>query len=269
MLSVFAYYKNNLLRLVNSVYILFFLLSILYLHGSWAEKIHASLSLREKVGQLFVAACWPHESKKTYRTDREYIEYLIKEYHIGGIIYLGRSHTTEEQQYLTQWFQSISTHPLLVGVDCECGVPTVDGFKFPQAMTLGAMHDYDLIYETAKEIGHQCRRTGATIGFAPVADVNSNPLNPIIGKRSFGNDPLHVAHCCIHFARGLSDAGIIPCAKHFPGHGDNSLDSHHALITIDHTIRTLIQCDLVQFYNIIETYIPDLISVILVLHVFD
>jgi beta-N-acetylhexosaminidase len=119
--------------------------------------------------------------------------------------------------------------------------------RYPRNMTLGALSDEKLIYQLGYEIGTQCAVLGIHINFAPVADVNNNPENPVIHDRSFGDNPKRVARLALLFTQGLHDAGILACAKHFPGHGDTNVDSHLALPKISHSRERLNTVELIPF----------------------
>lgn len=224
------------------------------------------LTLDEKIGQLFMVAAVADEEtakdiieKKTYRLDKEYIEQLIKEYNIGGIIYLGKS-DYKKQIARTEYFQTLSTIPLLIGQDLEPGRVGAsrfpDFFSFPANQQLGILNDQEHTYQIGRAIGGLCKLLGVHINFAPVADVNNNPKNPVINDRSFGNNPSLVTQHAIVFARGLHDAGIIACAKHFPGHGDTDIDSHYNLPLIPYGQERLHAIELLPFKQLIAAGIP-------------
>lgn len=226
----------------------------------------SSLTLDQKIGQLFMVAAVADEEiakdflhKKTYRMDQEYIEQLIAQYHIGGIIYLGKSNLAQQKQR-TQHFQNISPIPLLIGQDLEpgrVGISRLDEMRnFDNNQTLGLINDTEQTYKSGIEIGQLCNELGVHINFAPVADVNNNPDNPVINNRSFGDNPELVTKHAIAFAQGLHDAGIIACAKHFPGHGDTNVDSHYDLPLIPHDKKRLHQIELYPFKKIIAANIP-------------
>lgn len=221
-----------------------------------------SLSLEQKIGQLFIVtaiaedqANAPFSLNKPYRTDKEYVKELITDYHIGGVIFLG-SNTCQNQVVLTQEFQQTSTIPLLIAQDFEWGLTMRlrDGVRFPRNQALGALApEYDhLIYEMGYEIGMQCKALGVHMNLAPVVDVNNNPHNPVINDRSFGENKERVAQKGSLYIKGLQDAGIIACAKHFPGHGDTYVDSHYDLPRIDHTKERLYDIELHPFKQIID-----------------
>ncbi|MCX5922337.1 MAG: hypothetical protein NTX86_03345 [Candidatus Dependentiae bacterium] len=229
----------------------------------WAEQTLASMSVDEKIGQLFMVATasdfnQPEEAlasaliKCPYQMDHEHIKDLITNYHVGGIIYLFKS-TPEKQMDLTNELQKLSKHPLLIGQDCEWGLSMrlYDTLRFPRNMTLGAIQDEALIYEMGKKIGKQCSAIGVHINFSPVVDVNNNPANPVINDRSFGENKEKVARYAILMMRGLQDGGVMACAKHFPGHGDTSVDSHSNLPVITHTRSHLNNTELYPFKKLI------------------
>lgn len=224
-----------------------------------------AMSLRDKIAQLFVVPATSNPSlceserekikNSPYRMDQEYVESLITKYHVGGIIWLCRS-TPAKQAKLTHYYQSLSNQGLLIAQDVEWGLTMrLDGCtRFPKAMTLGALSDSDdyLITQVAEHIGTQCRRLGVHMALGPVVDVNTNPSNPVIGMRSFGSDPEHVAKKAALFAEGLKKAGMLACAKHFPGHGDTSQDSHYELPHIQRSLQELEKTEMVPFKQQIE-----------------
>jgi len=224
------------------------------------------LTLDQKIGQLFMVAAVADEevakdflSKKSYRMNKEYVTELITQYHIGGIIYLGKS-DTEKQIERTHYFQSISGIPLLIGQDLEPGRVGISRLQamecFFDNKELGERNEKDTTYKTGFKIGKYCKKLGVHINFAPVADVNNNPNNPVTNDRSFGNNPELVTQHAIAFAQGLRDAGIIACAKHFPGHGDTNVDSHKALPLIMHKRERLDAIELYPFKQLIAENIP-------------
>lgn len=224
------------------------------------------LTLDQKIGQLFMVAAVVDEEIakdfmqcKPYRLDKEYIEYLIMQYHIGGVIYLGKS-DAEKQIQRTQHFQRLSTIPLLIGQDLEpgrVGIGRLDNMKsFMNNQQLGQQNDLAITYQTGVEIGNLCKQLGVHINFAPVADVNNNPNNPVINDRSFGDNPELVIQHAIAFAQGLQNVGIIACAKHFPGHGDTNVDSHYDLPLIPHDKTRLHNIELYPFKKLIAAEIP-------------
>lgn len=234
-----------------------------------SEKIHIEhMTLREKIGQLCMAAAISNEEKNEeqlrywsawqplYNIKTAYIEKLIKEYAIGGVVFFGRNTDPEDQVALTHRFQSLSQIPLFIALDAECGIASQlsrkTTLKYPYNMALGATQDSSLLYATGFEVGQQLQAIGVNINLAPVVDVNNNPDNPIIGVRSFGSDEKLVAKLGVAFMQGVQDAGIIACAKHFPGHGDTSQDSHYALPVISHPKERLENIELYPFQTMIQ-----------------
>lgn len=224
-----------------------------------------NLTLDQKIGQLFMVGAVSDEQlakdcikNKPYRMDKTYIEDLILNHHIGGIIYLGKGNA-ERQIHLTSHYQCISSIPLLIGQDLEPGSVGAsrfpDFFHFPSNKTIGKTDNKKNTRQIGRAIGNICTQLGVHINFAPVVDVDNNPENPIINKRSFGNNPKTVTKHALHFAHGLTDTHIIACAKHFPGHGDTNVDSHHDLPVIPHDIERLNAVELYPFKELIKAQI--------------
>ena len=208
--------------------ILIFILTVITIQvsaqnkSSWEDSMVKSMTLDEKIGQLFMIAAY---SNRDHRHTIE-IENAIKKYHVGGLIFF--QGTVGKQVYLTNYYQSISKTPLFIGQDAEWGVNMriKEAPKYPYSMTLGAARSNVLSYETGRAMGSELKRMGVHISFAPVTDVNNNPNNPIIGFRSFGDNRENVAQKATAVAHGLQSEGVIACAKHFPGHGNTGTDSH-------------------------------------------
>lgn len=238
------------------------LTSALFAHPPRIPDI-SELSLDEKIGQLIMIAAISapdlnpnYMQPNPYHLDPSYTKDMITNYHVGGVIFLGAG-TPQQQIAVTQTLQSIAKHPLLIGLDAEWGLSmrhVKDVIRFPRAGTLGALapSNEHLIYEIGKEIGYHCAAVGVHINFAPVADVNSNPNNPIINTRSFGSNPQRVADAATLFMHGMQAAGILTCAKHFPGHGDTSFDSHRTFGTLSHSKKRLQEIELPPFQALIN-----------------
>ena len=145
------------------------------------------------------------------------------------------------QANLTNYYQSIAKTPLMVTIDGEYGLGMrLDSVtKFPYQLTLGAINDAELVYKMGVAVGEQCKRIGVQVNYAPVVDINNNPNNPVIGYRSFGEDKNKVAEFGVAYMKGMQDAGIMACAKHFPGHGDVDVDSHLDLPVINKSHRPI------------------------------
>jgi beta-N-acetylhexosaminidase len=216
----------------------------------YADSAISHFSLDEKIGQLFMIEAYSNRSEDHYHT----IEKLIKQYHIGGIIFFKGNPT--KQAVLTNRFQDASRIPLFIAMDAEWGLSMrLDStISFPKQMTLGAMDkNYDtLIYQMGREVARQCRRIGVNISFSPVLDINNNPSNPVIHMRAFGEDKYKVARKSIAYMKGLQDGKVLAVAKHFPGHGDTDKDSHFELPVIRHNKKRLDDLELYPYREIIK-----------------
>lgn len=223
------------------------------------------MSLEEKVGQLFQIGF--SNSDLNYE-----VKDMIENYHVGGIIYFGRNLKNPKQTAeLSSKLQSLalkseSEIPLFISADQEGGTVTrLKGVThFPGNMVLGAAADVDLAFKTGKAVGSELKNLGININLAPDLDVNNNPDNPVIGVRSFGEDPELVSKLGISYMEGLHSEGVIATAKHFPGHGDTATDSHLSLPVIDHSRERLDKIELVPFRRAIEAGI----DVIMTSHVY-
>jgi beta-glucosidase-like glycosyl hydrolase len=206
------------------------------------------MTLEQKIGQLFMIAAFSNRNENDYRR----VEEQIRKYHLGGVIFFQGNPL--KQAELTNRYQSVAQIPLLVGIDGEwgLGMRLDDVFSFPKAITLGATGDPELIEKMAYEIGKQCKRLGVHINFAPDADINSNPKNPVINFRSFGESVSNVTNLSLAYARGMRKANVMGSAKHFPGHGDTGEDSHHALPVLNHTIKHINEIETMPFRALIE-----------------
>ncbi|WP_405609470.1 glycoside hydrolase family 3 protein [Polaribacter sp. Asnod1-A03] len=194
----------------------------------WVDSIYNNMTLREKVGQLFMIAAYSNKDKK--HTDS--IQKLIKNYGIGGLVFFQGGPIRQANQ--TNLYQSTSKVPLLIGMDAEWGLNMrLDSTaRFPYNMTLGAVKNNDLIRKIGEKIGEHCNRLGVHINFAPVVDINTNSKNPIIGVRSFAEDKYNVTDKALAFTEGMQSKNVLASAKHFPGHGDTDKDSHKTLPTV-------------------------------------
>lgn len=227
------------------------------------DELVASLSLRDKIAQLMIVAAVSNEDankefmkQSPYRMEKNHLEFLIKHCHVGGVLFLG-SGIRSEQIARSKYYQKISEIPLLIAADAEYGsaMRLRDGCAFPRNMTLGAIQDESLLYEMGYYIGLDLHQMGVHMNLGPVVDVNNNPDNPVIGDRSFSSDPQLVARKCIPVIQGMQQSGIMTCAKHFPGHGDTTIDSHVARPTISHNREHLDAIELVPFKTAIENNI--------------
>ena len=187
--------------------------------------------------------------------DKE-VEEEVNKYGIGGICLFQGGPVT--QANLINHFQQISKTPILICIDAENGLGMrMDSvMSLPRQMMLGAVQDSFLIYQYGKVVGDQCRRMGVQVNFAPVVDINNNPDNPVINDRSFGEDKYRVAQYGIEYMKGMQEAGVMACAKHFPGHGDVSVDSHVDLPVINKSRKQLDSLELYPFKAMIRAGLP-------------
>lgn len=214
----------------------------------WVDSVYNSMTLDEKIGQLFMVAAYSTDAQ----SNKKQIAELIEKYAIGGVIFM-QGHPTNQVQY-TNYFQSLSKVPLFIAIDGEWGLAMrLDSTQsFPKQLMLGAIPDNKLIYQMGYEIGRQCNRMGIHINFAPVVDVNNNPNNPVINYRSFGENPYAVAIKGDYYMSGMQDRKIITTAKHFPGHGDTDTDSHADMPIILHSKARLDSVELYPFKYLIQ-----------------
>jgi beta-N-acetylhexosaminidase len=216
------------------------------LQKTWVDSTYNALSLKEKIGQLYMVQVFSNQDQATKKS----ILNQITVNHIGGVIYSNGGPVRQAQ--LNNELQAASKIPLLVGMDAEWGLSMrLDStYAFPWNMTLGAVKDLDLIRQTGVQIGEHCKRIGVHFNFAPVVDINTNPKNPIIGNRSFGEDKKQVAKRALKFMEGMQSVGVLANAKHFPGHGDTSSDSHKTLPTIDFSAERIDSLELYPYKNL-------------------
>jgi beta-glucosidase-like glycosyl hydrolase/CubicO group peptidase (beta-lactamase class C family) len=209
----------------------------------WADSLMNTLSRREKIGQLFMVAAY---SNKGLAHVAE-IERLITEYNIGGLIFMQGGPVRQAQ--LTNTYQDLSKVPLMLAMDAEWGLGMrLDSVQFyPRQLALGASYNDDLVFDFGREQARQLKRLGVHVSFSPVVDVNSNPLNPVIGNRSFGEDRMHVARMGYAYQEGLQSERVLANLKHFPGHGDTDRDSHKTLPSVLHSRHRLDSIELYPF----------------------
>lgn len=214
----------------------------------WVDSIYNNMTLEEKIGQLFMVQVF---SDKGVAHKNEILQ-LVKEQHIGGVIFSKGGPV--RQAKLNNQLQAASKIPLLVGMDAEWGLSMrLDStYAFPWNMTLGAIKNDALIEQTGKHIGEHCKRLGVHFNFAPVVDINTNPINPIIGNRSFGEDRDHITRQSLAFMKGMQGAGVMANAKHFPGHGDTDSDSHKTLPTISFSAQRIDSVELYPYRELIK-----------------
>ncbi|MDR7371715.1 glycoside hydrolase family 3 N-terminal domain-containing protein [Flavobacterium aquidurense] len=221
---------------------------------AWADSIYNQMSLREKVGQLFMISAY--SNKDSVHVNQ--VNKLITDYKVGGVIFFQGGPV--RQAKLTNQYQAKAKVPLFVGIDAEWGLGMrLDStYIYPWNMTLGAIQDLNLIEHVGKNMARENKRIGVHFNFAPVLDINTNPKNPIIGNRSFGEDKVNVSNKAIALMTGVQSQGVFSTGKHFPGHGDTSTDSHHALPLIDFSKDRI---DLVELYPYKRIFDEGLVSV--------
>ena len=211
--------------------------------ADWADSVYQTLTDDERIGQLIMLRAHTDKGAAYEASVQQQIESL----HAGGVCFFQGS--PQRQAEVTNTYQQHSKIPLFVAIDGEWGISMrlKPAIIYPRQMTLGAIQDNGLIYNMGVQIANDCRRIGVNINFAPVVDCNTNPKNPVIGDRSFGEDKLSVTAKAWQYASGMQDSKVLACAKHFPGHGDADVDSHLALPLIPHQEARLRDIELFPF----------------------
>lgn len=216
--------------------------------NQWVDSVFKSLSDDQKIAQLMVIRAHSnlgpdHVAKVT--SD-------IQKYNVGALCFFQGGPL--RQANLTNYYQSIAQTPLMITIDGEWGLGMrLDSVKkYPYQLTLGAMDDQHLVYRMGLAVGEQCKRIGVHVNYAPVVDINNNPNNPVIGFRSFGENREKVSAFGVAYMKGIQDAGIMACAKHFPGHGDVDVDSHLDLPVIKKDMAALDSMELAPFKAVFD-----------------
>lgn len=225
---------------------------------AWVDSVMSTLTPDEQIAQLFV----PRLDIFDNEDGKAALRRMVQNEKVGGFL-LGKG-TIDGYASLINYAQSVAKIPLLVTLDGEWGpaMRLTDAPRFPYNMGLGAIADEQLLYDYGREVARECREIGINVNFAPVLDVNSNPANPVIGYRSFGENPQRVSRLGKAYSKGLEAGGVISVAKHFPGHGDTSEDSHLTLPTVAHSTQQIEEIDLIPF----KDYINSGLSGIMVAH---
>lgn len=221
----------------------------------WADSVFSRMNLEQRIGQLIMVTAYAEQA-----ANEQVILSQIEKAEIGGILFLK---TTPQRLFeLGQNYQKASKVPLFIGLDGENGLSfrLSDSPVYPHKIALGAIRNDSILYQMGREIGQQCRMLGINLNFGPVADINSNIDNPVINYRSFGTDPKNVSRKSILLAKGMQDERIIVSAKHFPGHGDTSLDSHYDLPIINHNYQRIDSLELIPFRDIINAGINGIMT---------
>ncbi len=224
--------------------------------NSWVEKKFRKLSKDERIAQLMIIRAHSNLGPEHIAE----VTKLIKKYNVGGLCFFQGGPV--RQALLTNQYQSIAKTPLLISIDGEWGLGMrLDSvINYPRQLMIGATSDATLIYTYGKAVGKQCKRLGIHVNFAPDVDVNNNPLNPVINDRSFGEDKYKVALFGIQFMKGMQDVGVMASAKHFPGHGDVSVDSHKDLPVINKTREQLNDLELYPFNELIKAGVGSIMT---------
>ena len=218
-----------------------------YMNSPWVDSVYKSMTLKQQIGQMIFVELRPSNPSTVVKAMQD-----VKDLNVGGaVLFLSK---LPDQAATINGLQSIARTPLLIAIDGEwgLGMRLQDVDNFPYQMALGSLKDNSLIYKMGLEVARQAKRAGLHINLAPTVDVNNNSLNPVIGYRSFGEDPKDVAAKGFSYIKGMEDGGIICTAKHFPGHGDTETDSHADLPLISHDINRLNSVELMPFHELVK-----------------
>src|SRR5215212_4500768 len=221
--------------------------------NAWVDSVFKTLSQDEKIAQLMVvrgSSTDPATRRPVLYTKE--VEEQVRKYNVGGICMFQGGPIA--QANFINYMQGIAKTPVMICIDGENGLGMrMDSVQpLPRQLMLGAMTDPKLMYEYGRLVGEQCKRIGIQVNYAPVVDVNNNPQNPVINDRSFGEDKYKVADYGVQYTKGMQDVGVMACAKHFPGHGDVSVDSHLDLPVISKSIGQLDSLELYPFKQLFK-----------------
>ena len=219
-----------------------------YLHHPWVDSVFNSLTTDQRIAQLI----WIDANGDNDLARQLKIGELIRKNNFGGVIFFEGEAVKQAQ--LTNFYQSLAKTPLMVAMDAEWGVGMrLDEIApFPYNMTMGAVTDNDLIRKNTAAMALQMKRLGINMSLGPVSDINTEPMNPIIAMRSFGEDRNRVTDKCLAYMKGLQENGIIAVAKHFPGHGDTKTDSHTSLPLLPYNRQRLDSMELFPFKKLTD-----------------
>ena len=214
----------------------------------WVRKQFRKLSKDQRIAQLMIIRAHSNLGADHVKEVTD----LIKKYNVGGLCFFQGGPV--RQANLTNEYQKIAKTPLMIAIDGEWGLGMrLDSvINFPRQLMMGAVPDAKLIYQFGLAVGEQCKRIGIHVNYAPDIDINNNPMNPVINDRSFGEDKYKVALFGVQYMKGMQDVGVMACAKHFPGHGDVSVDSHYDLPVINKTRAQLDELELYPFRELIK-----------------
>ncbi|MCW3089022.1 MAG: serine hydrolase [Ferruginibacter sp.] len=222
--------------------------------NAWVDSVFKTLSQDEQIAQLMVVRLSTYDARnRTAIFFDDKVDSLVRQYNIGGICLFQGSPV--KQATIMNKLQAAAKTPILMCIDAEWGVGMrmIDSvLPLPHQMMLGAVPDGAIAYEYGKLVAEQCKRTGIQVNYAPVVDINNNPDNPVINDRSFGEDKYKVSLFGVQYMKGMQDMGVLACAKHFPGHGDVSVDSHYDLPVINKSMAQLDSLELYPFRQIFD-----------------
>jgi beta-N-acetylhexosaminidase len=227
-----------------------------FLNDPWVNSQMEKMTIRDKIGQLVMIEVYPDQSE----LHRGNIEKLIRQYKPGGILIM-KGAPSRSARWISG-FQEVSEIPLIVSIDAESGPAfRFDSIiSFPTAQALGAIRQDSALYAMGRAVGRQLKSAGINMNFAPVADINTRPGNPIINYRSFGEKRENVAGKAVAYAMGMQDEGVAAVAKHFPGHGDTREDSHHKLPVLQHSQSRMDSVELYPFRKLSEAGITGIMT---------
>ncbi|TVP83353.1 MAG: beta-N-acetylhexosaminidase [Alkalicoccus sp.] len=221
------------------------------------------MSTEEKIGQMLMPDFRNWNGEDVTKMLPE-IEELVEEYHLGGIILFAENVVTTEQtaELVADYQEAAEKFGLLMTIDQEGGLVNrlQSGTDFPGNMALGAAGSEGLAYDTGYAIGSELESLGINMNLAPVLDVNNNPDNPVIGVRSFSEDPELTGSLGVSYTEGMQDTGVAATAKHFPGHGDTDVDSHLGLPEVPHNLERLLEVELNPFQQAMDAGIDAIMT---------
>nr|WP_273851547.1 glycoside hydrolase family 3 protein [Pseudalkalibacillus spartinae] len=227
------------------------------------ENAIEGMTMEEKVGQMLMPDYRNWDGQNVTEMLPE-IEAQIKQYHLGGVILFRENVVTTEQttKLVADYQEASEKYGMLMTIDQEGGIVTrlQSGTDMPGNMALGATRSPELAKNVGHAIGEELASLGINMNFAPDMDVNNNPDNPVIGVRSFGEDPELVADLGIAYTKGLQETGVAATAKHFPGHGDTAVDSHLGLPEVPYDKERLMQVELYPFQQAMEAGIDAIMT---------
>jgi beta-glucosidase-like glycosyl hydrolase/CubicO group peptidase (beta-lactamase class C family) len=222
----------------------------------WVKKQFRKLNKNQRIAQLIIIRA--HSNLGPDHVAE--VTNTIKNYNVGGLCFFQGGPI--RQALLTNEYQSIAKTPLMISIDGEWGLGMrLDSvINFPRQLMMGAVNDASLIHSFGRAVGNQCKRLGIQVNYAPDIDINNNPMNPVINDRSFGEDKYKVALYGKAFMQGMQEVGVMATGKHFPGHGDVSVDSHHDLPVILKSRAQLDSLELYPFKELINAGLGSIMS---------